>query len=215
MNAFTLLFALYFSFYVPPPDPAPQQLHYLLYSKRNERVGEIKCSKTYDGNQVIYEAETHIELKVIAKQELNYHVKAIYKNGILVSCTGDSYFNSRPHSKCKANWTGNRYEIKKDSTSTVINRAINYSGAVLYFQEPPVNGSFFSEINGYESNIMKTAENAYTMTDSKTRKQNKYVYKGGILQSAFIDNAVLDIIVQLDQGGVPVPPPNRKNRRGK
>jgi hypothetical protein len=175
-----------------PETQQPKQLRYHLYSK-NEKVGEIIARKTVSGNTVRYETSTTMTIRIVFKQDFDYRVVTTFRDGALLESIGNSNLNKKPHSSCKTQWTRGKYEIIKDEGLLEINRQITYTGSMLYFQEPPVSGTVFSELNGHENKIRVIASHQYLLTDARTKKENRYYYKNGILETANIDHALVSL----------------------
>lgn len=181
------------SFYIPPEGNS--QLHYRLIHD-GKQVGEIAATRTVAGKSTTYNVETSLEVRFVLSQKVRYTSKAVYVDGQLQGSSSRSFLNDKLHHNCVTNWKTNHYEIVRDKEVTRINRQIAYSGVILYFREPGSNSLVYSEMSGYDNKMRRTAEGQYTLTDSKSRKQNRYWYKGGILDHATINHALYDLEVQ-------------------
>jgi hypothetical protein len=179
----------------PPEAPAVLSLRYILLHN-GKQIGEVKAKRVTHDNQVTYETETKMTIKVILNQDINYNTYALFQNGIMVSARSKSFFNDKLHHTCNTQWKGKYYEIITDNDKSTLSRQIAYCGAMLYFKEPAGVSLAYSELAGVDNKIARIGDHIYTLTDAKSRKKNKYWYKGGILDRAYINHTVLDVEVQ-------------------
>ncbi len=181
-----------------PPAPeisANNKLHYIVIQD-GKKVGNITATKSTKGEQVVYEVETHMNIKVLLSQKVDFTSRAVYTNGILQTSLAKSFVNDKLHHSCSIVWKGNRYEIKRDKDMNTLARSINYSGVLLYFREPGNSTRVLSEMSGHENQMIKTAEGQYLLTDHKSGKQNKYWYKSGALDRATISHTLVDLEIK-------------------
>jgi hypothetical protein len=183
------------SSFSPPEAPAVAHLTYAI--KRDGKVvGQIKASRTIQGSKTYYEVETHMEIKVIVTQNIDYSSKAFYEDGVLQSSVSKSYLNQKLHNSCTTVLRGNRYEIKNDNAVSYIKKPVYYSGVMLYFKEPGNTSLVYSEMSGQENYMRKKAVAQYILTNSKSQKQNHYYYKNSFLDRAYIDHSMVDLEIQ-------------------
>ncbi|HRO44060.1 MAG TPA: hypothetical protein PL009_14590 [Flavipsychrobacter sp.] len=188
-----LLILLWLSFTSFAP-PAVQKLRYKIFKDKKE-IGYISAIRTTQGETTTYDVETHMSIRVLINQKVEYTSKAIYQNGLLQNSIAKSFVNDKLHNTCITNWKGNHYTIKTDKNDHSLARSVAYSGAMLYFKEPPA-GLIYSEMSGHDNTIRKAGIGHYILTNSKSKKQNKYWYKAGILDRAFLNHALIDIEIQ-------------------
>jgi hypothetical protein len=179
----------------PPESPSVFHLKYILLHD-GKQIGSVKARSVTQGNQVIYETETQMTIRVVMNQDIDYSTTATFQNGIMVSSKSKSFFNNKLHHNCTTQWRGKHYEIKRDNNRTTLARQINYCGGMLYFKEPVGVSLAYSELAGLDNKINKVGDRAYTLTDSKSKKVNKYWYKGGILEHAYINHTLLTVEVK-------------------
>ena len=137
-----------------------------------------------------------MNLKILLNQKVNYSSRATYKQGFLHNGSSVAYVNDKLHNSCTTTWKDNRYEIRKDKNIIYHNRRFDYSGTLLYFHEPARTTHVYSEMAGQVNTIRNTGTNLYTLTDTKSKKQNKYRYRNGILEQAHIDHALIDLEIR-------------------
>lgn len=181
--------------FAPPETPALTKLRYQVL-KDGKAIGEIKATQIIQGNQVVYEVQTEMNIKVVLSQKVSYTSKAVYENGALQNANSKSYFNDKLHNSCVTALKGNRYWVKTDKSEFYLNRSITYSGVMLYFREPGSVTNVYSEMSGQENTMRKTGNGQYVLTNSKSKKQNRYWYRGGILDHASINHTLLDLEIQ-------------------
>jgi len=181
--------------FAPPESPALSKLRYQVL-KDGKAVGEIRATQIVQGEQIVYEVETQMDIKVLLSQKIRYTSRAVYQNGVLQNANSRSYVNDKQHNACVTALKGNRYWVKTDKDEFYINRSIAYSGVMLYFKEPGNTSLVYSEMSGQENGMRKTGSGQYVLTNSRSKKQNRYWYKGGILDHASINHTLIDLEIQ-------------------
>lgn len=161
--------------------------------QNGQKIGEIRAKKSIIDGQTDYSLESEMNIKVVVKQLVSYNEQAIYKDGILQKSLFKSYVNNKMHKYCKITWNGSDYEIKKDYEISYHNKSISYSGIMLYFKEPFGITYTFSEMTGSYNKMNRIGEHEYTLTDSQSKKVNKYWYKDGLLSRAYINHTLIDL----------------------
>lgn len=174
---------------------AVSKLRYKI-TKDGKEIGYIKAERITEGENLIYEVETKMTIKVVLNQNVNYTSRAVYRGSTLQSSLSKSYVNGKLHQTCKTVFKNGRYFIKTNNNDAVIARDISYSGVMLYFQEPGSAALVYSEMSGYDNKVKKVGDATYILTNSKSGKQNHYWYKGGILDRATIDHLLADLEIQ-------------------
>ena len=175
-----------------PPEAAVHQLRYRV-KQDGKDIGEIRATRKFQDNRTFYDVETRLNVKMLGSQKVEYYLKAVYQNGMLLSSTAKSFLNEKLHHTCQTSLKNNRYEIRRDKESHTLSRALNYSGVMLYFQEPLNVHIVYSEMSGQDNFIRKASEGHYLMTDGKSKKQNRYWYRNGQLEKAFIKHTFVDL----------------------
>ncbi len=179
----------------PPESPVVLNLNYILLHD-GKQIGAVKVRKITKDNLVVYETETHMTVRVLVNQDIDYSTSATFQNGIMVSSRSKSFFNDKLHHTCVTQWKGKYYEITRDKDKSTLSRQVTYCGGMLYLKEPVGVNLAYSELAGLDNKINKIGDRNYTLTDSKSKKINKYWYKGGLLDHAYINHTLLDVEVQ-------------------
>src|SRR5215217_4471654 len=124
MPGLSILYLFWFSFFAPPPESAViTKLKYVILHDGKE-VGKITATRTGKDNQMLYESETNMTIKVIMKQDVHYTSRALFQNGVFMSSVAKSYLNNKLHHSCVTQWKSKAYEIKRDNERTQLNRQI-------------------------------------------------------------------------------------------
>ena len=173
-----------------PPETIPAKLRFKVL-KNDKEIGWINATKTISGNQILYEVETELEIKLVFTQKVVYSSKALYVNNFLQKSVSKSFVNKKLQHHCVTLWKGNHYEIKRDHDIERLDRKVFYSGIMLYFKEPGDEHLVYSEMAG-QDNFMAKGDGVYLLTDGKSKRKNSYWYKGGLLHKAFIDHSLVD-----------------------
>ena len=179
----------------PPEGPAPGRLRYSVL-KDGKEIGKIVASRTVQGQKVVYLVQTDMNVKLILTQKVNYTSRSVYEQGRLIHSVAQSYVNGRLHQSCTTTFANNSYQIETNKGNWNHGRPIQYSGTLLYFREPGQIVQVFSEMSGQNNTVKRTSDHAYVLTDSRSKKQNKYLYKSGILEHATINHTLLDLEIQ-------------------
>lgn len=175
--------------------PPVSKLRYKI-TKDGKEIGYIKAERITEGENLIYEVETKMTIKVVLNQNVNYTSRAVYRGSTLQSSLSKSYVNGKLYQTCKTVFQDGRYLIKNNNNDAVIARNISYSGVMLYFQEPGNATLVYSEMSGYDNKVKNAGNGNYILINSKSGKQNHYWYKSGILDRATIDHLLADLEIQ-------------------
>lgn len=170
-------------------------LRYKVY-KGGKEIGQIRAVKSVQGEKTTYVVETQMTVRVLLNQNIFYTSTAVYANGVLQQSEARSILNNKQHHSCSSILRDSRYIIKQNGEELVLNRLVRYSGVLLYFKEPGNNTMVFSEMYGADNTMRKAAAGHYILTDNKSKRQNVYWYKGGILDHAAINHSMMDLTIQ-------------------
>ncbi len=176
-------------------SPEPATVTRLKYKvmKDDKEIGFINAVRTTQGDQVWYDIETKMTIRVLVSQQVHYTSKATFKADILQNSHSRSFLNDKLHNTCVTLLKDNHYLVKSDKDEYTIRRSITYSGVMLYFTEPVNILQVYSEMSGQDNSIRKTGTDHYILTNSKSRKQNQYWYKAGLLEKAMINHTLADL----------------------
>lgn len=197
MKSLLLLFCFFTGYFesLPPETSVIKKLTYVI-TQKGKPIGNIKATRLITGDDVQYEVETIMNVKVLLTQRIKYQCSARYKDGVMQGSLSKSFVNDKLHQTCTVTQKDGKYHVAIDKETVIINNEITYSGAMLYFDEPKNITGIFSEMTGQLNGIKKAGETAFILTDAKSRKQNFYWYKGGILDHAYLNHTLVDIEIK-------------------
>jgi hypothetical protein len=194
MRIVLIFLSLILGSFAPPETPAVYTLKYKIKHDGKD-IGDVKATRLIQDGKITYEVQTNMNIRLLGSQKVAYYSKAVYQNGILHSSIARSYLNDKQHQSCVTTLKNRYYEVKKDKDTRTFTRAVNYSGSLLYFAEPTGHQLVYSEMSGQDNGLKKAGEGYYVLTDAKSKKQNKYWYRGGVLEKAAIKHTFIDIEV--------------------
>lgn len=189
---------LLFAFFFKNPNPEYGSVKKIIYTitQKGKPIGSIKAVKTTKGDEVDYDVETMMDVKVLLTQHIKYHSAVRYKAGKLLNSLSKSYVNGKLHQTCNVTRSNEQYHVQTDKQTNIIDNEITYSGTMLYFIEPKNINTVFSEMTGQVNTIKKATDANFILTDAKSKKQNYYWYKNGILDKAHLSHALVDIEIK-------------------
>lgn len=190
-----ILLSLMCSSFLAPESNTIRTLKYKIL-KEGKPIGEVIAVRTLSGDEAEYDVETHMNLKLIINQKVDYTSKASFRNGILQNSVSRAFLNDRPHQSCTTKLRTGGYQVLLDHQEYFLKRQVSYSGTMLYFKEPSNVTLVYSEMSGQDNKMTHQGEGYYVLTNSRNRKQNQYWYKSGILDHAAINSSLVDIEIQ-------------------
>jgi len=158
-------------------------------------VGTITVNEQIDGNKLIVEAISQVEVRIIFKIKVKYIQTSVYENGELVESSLKTYKKDKVNSDTRLTKKGNGYELNKDGEISYINDKIYYSGSLLYFNEPKEVKELYFEINGEKTTVEKLAD-MYIITDPHNGNKNEYSYENGVLKKAVIKHNIANVYLE-------------------
>ncbi|AWV97088.1 DUF6134 family protein [Arcticibacterium luteifluviistationis] len=169
------------------------QAQTLLYdiTSNNNSLGQITVTKSHQNGLLKIDVISEVKVKVFVNIDLKYHLTANYKNGELLSSTVLTFVNGKQHSSSITEKTNENYSITKDGDLSKFFNDINYSGALLYWEEPKNISIVYSEIDNIEKPIKKVASGHYKLTDPKSKHSSDYFYKNGTLEKTVIQHTLM------------------------
>ncbi|WP_247656637.1 DUF6134 family protein [Maribacter sp. MMG018] len=154
-------------------------------------IGNLKATKSSEGNKTFYQSETAIKTRVIKEIEVNYKYDVTFENKVMKMADVVIDVNNKPHANTVTNLKGSQYQIiKNDKKEEVVDPPIDYTTILLYFKEPVNIDRCYSEQNGSFNTIVALGEHSYKKINTKG-KENIYYYKNGILEKASIDGGLV------------------------
>lgn len=150
-------------------------------------IGEFTVSqKMVDGDMRI-EAITDVEVKIIFTYRVRYIQNSLYREGILWSSHVQTIKNGKLNSDMrleKKNETS--YLLVEDGDTALVHGNIDYSGSLLYFNEPKQVPYLYNERSGEKKSLKAVADHTYVIIEGKDKKTNEYEYEEGVLARALL-----------------------------
>jgi hypothetical protein len=153
----------------------------------------VKETKEDKGSQI--EIISDVSVRVIFLVELNYKLKSFYENGTLQYSKVTTYLNDKVHSTTTVEKKGEKYLIVKDGKESTFDKAIKYTGAMIYLYEVEEGSAVFSEIDAAENSVKKIGPNRYKLYNPKNKEIAEYHYENGNLQKAIVRQPFVDFIM--------------------
>lgn len=197
MKSLLLLFCFFIGlFESPPPETTvTKKINYII-TQKGKTIGHVRATKQTINDEVEYDVETAMDVKILLTQHIKYQSTVKYKDGVLQNSTSKAFVNGKLHQTCIVTRKDGQYKVISDKQTSIINDDITYSGVLLYFAEPKNTTTVFSEMTGQVNAVKKTGEANFVLTDAKSHKQNYYWYKNGMLDRAYLNHALVDIQIK-------------------
>ena len=159
-------------------------------------VGEMRVHQERKGEALFVEAISEIEVWILFKIEAKYMQTSLYENGVLIESSLKTYKNDEVNSDTRLTKNGDGYILSKDQTLTHVDEKIEYSGSLLYFNEPKDIADMYLEISGEKTTIEPLGDHEYSVMDPRNGRKNRYTYKNGVLQNAIIRHSVANVYLE-------------------
>lgn len=147
-------------------------------------VGEFSVIQTNNNGVVNIEATTDIKVNLLFSYHIKYVQRTVYKQGILQSSHVETYKNGKLNSTNWLKLDKGSYLFITDKDTSVLNDLIEYSGSLIYFNEPKGIKKIYKERSSEMRPLEAVSEHTYIIKDEKEKELNRYFYENGILQSA-------------------------------
>ena len=151
----------------------------------------MSVSKTTTNDVVEIKIVSDVKVKLFLSIDLKYRLNCTYKNGNLMYSSVTTFVNGSKHSSVITEKKGQSYLVTEDGHVSKYLKVINYSGGLLYFDEPNNQKTLYSEFNGYDKVIKSLAQSRYLVTDNNTGHKSTYEYKNGTLILATIEHTLM------------------------
>lgn len=163
---------------------------------RGKVVGTINATRSYSGQQIIYEVISEMAIRIVMMQDISWRMNVVYQNGILLHSHAFCVANEKVQQDCKTTKTKDGYRIIRNRQEESLGQPIFYSGVLLYFKEPSETSYVYSELNGLVNTVKRLGPGHYQLTDRKTNKQNQYWYRNGILHRAELHHTLIELTIE-------------------
>jgi len=147
-------------------------------------IGEFSVTQTSKNGNVNIEVITDVKVNLLFSYRIKYVQRTVYKQGILQSSHVETYKNGQLNSTIWLKLEKGSYLIISEKDTSVIHDLIEYSGSLIYFNEPKGIKKIYKERSAEMRPLEAVGEHTYIIKDEKERELNRYFYENGILQSA-------------------------------
>jgi hypothetical protein len=144
-------------------------------------LGEMTVTQVSEGEEVIVEATSEVEVNFIFTFEVRYVQYCKYRSGELLESSLKTYKKGEVNSDTRLTKVKDGYVLEKDGEVTVINDRITYSGSMLYFNEPKDVDSMYIEMSGAKDQVKHIGAHVYEVLDTESGRKRTYEYEGGKL----------------------------------
>lgn len=162
-------------------------------------VGTISVNQEEYGERFTVEAISQVEVRIIFKIKVKYIQTCTYENGILQESLLEIYKKGKVDSATSLTKKGNGYTLNKDGEVSYVDDIINYSGSLLWFNEPENLMDMYFEINGKKTTVNKLGTHKYQIIDPHNGNKNEYTFKGSVLKQAIIKHTMANVYLTLKE----------------
>ena len=148
------------------------------------RIGEFSVTQPSENGNVNIKAITDVKINLLFSYRIKYVQRTVYEQGILQSSLVEIYKNGKLNSTIWMKLEKGSYLLITDKDTSVIHDLIEYSGSLIYFNEPKGIKKIYKERNSEMRQLEAVSEHTYIIKDEKEKELNRYFYENGILQSA-------------------------------
>lgn len=147
-------------------------------------IGEFSVTQVSENGIVNIEAITDIKVNLLFSYRIKYVQNTIYKQGVLQYSHIKTYKNGKLNSTICLKLEKGSYLLITEKDTSVIHDLIEYSGSLIYFNEPKGIKKIYKERSSEMRPLEAVSEHTYIIKDEKEKELNRYFYENGILQSA-------------------------------
>ena len=148
------------------------------------RIGEFSVTQASENGNVNIKAITDVKINLLFSYRIKYVQRTVYKQGVLQSSLVEIYKNGKLNSTIWMKLEKGSYLLITDKDTSVIHDLIEYSGSLIYFNEPKGIKKIYKERSSEMRPLEAVSEHTYIIKDEKEKELNRYFYENGILQSA-------------------------------
>jgi hypothetical protein len=189
----TLLLTSFFSWSQSKYETVAYNIHAL-----GMDVGTMTVNQEIRGDEVLVEAISLVEVRIIFKIRVKYIQTSVYRNGVMQEASLKTYKKEEVNSDTRlTKQESGGYTLDKKGEISFVDDVINYSGSLLYFHEPTDGTEMYFEINGEKTVVKSFGEHKYIIADPENGNENEYYYTNGILQKAIIKHAVTNVYLNI------------------
>lgn len=154
-------------------------------------IGNLSVTQNKQKGLTEINVTSQVKVKLFIEIDLKYKLSSTYKDSEFIFGSVTTYVNGKVHTTTTTEKTGDYYTITKDGHQSKFLNKINYSGAMLYFNEPKDISLIYSEFDAINKPIKLIETQKYQVTNPKNGRLSEYIYKDGVMVSSVIHHALL------------------------
>lgn len=152
-------------------------------------VGTLVASKVVEGNTTTYSLTSKSSVHVFVQTTIITSMIAVFKNGILESCTYTSEKNGSPYDSSMITQNNGVYTIDKKGNKSTYSSPIKNITAMLYFEKPEAGTIFFDVLSGTYAPIEIITQDTFSFESPGSSEKTIYTYKNNILEKGVTNYA--------------------------
>lgn len=138
----------------------------------------MTVKRTLEENSVYYEIDSKVTFKILFSFSVDYESTSKYEYGKLIKEYTHNRLNGNSQKKSTVWFDGEKYTLDLNGSRTTYEPPINYSVAVVYFEEPEDGQRVFSPQFGEYLRFEQIADGKYELESPDGT--NEYTYTNGI-----------------------------------
>lgn len=147
---------------------------------KDELIGILNVKRMIQGAKISYLLDSKIQIQRVMTFDISYNLVSSYDNGKLVHSNNRQTTNARINVNTTTQWDGSKYLVTTENDRKILKeKLIDYSLAMLYFNEPIGKTKVWSDSFGKFLNIKADGIHRYELQLPEGKK-NYYNYVHGI-----------------------------------
>ncbi|NNF01903.1 MAG: hypothetical protein HKN22_04400 [Bacteroidia bacterium] len=192
------------SFLIVDESMLHQDLSYDVY-RRNKHIGEFVISRSVSRQSVHIDLHNTTHFWLFGKKKLIYTVKNRFDQGILQTAFSKSMVNHRVRHETKIVKDRSSgyliYDKHKADTLQLDIQSINYTVAMMYFEEPSTYKEAYSERFQKFLSIRRITSQEYSL-ELPNGNYNYFTYENGVAREIEVNHPLVTIVFRLKNGSV-------------
>lgn len=160
-------------------------------------IGELKATRITDGEKETYEIHSLVSFWFFGELKIEFLLNSLYQNGELISSNTTSSTN-RGDFLSLISRDGNQYIVDANSykftNQEPVSGPINFTSALLFFEEPEEGKRLLSENYGLTCEVKKVKDGSYQVDINEN--QNKYYYEDGELEKVLMEFPIKNYVIK-------------------
>ncbi len=174
-----------------------QTLNYKIYFFGSE-IGVYTAKKTSNNGHSTIVVHGKSVVWIIKKYEMIFNSQSRFTNKHLTHSTSERMLNGeKKDSVIIYKNKNNKYRVFSFVKGSSIVGDIDFTGSMMYFNEPPNINKVFADNKGYFVPIKKIKEHVFVTEDDDRNEKITYYYKNNILVKAIIEKSLFNLEMKL------------------